>query len=657
MIRVPDTPQQSEFVIFSGGLDLESIPVSIPPGFVSDSQNYEQDINGGYASLTGYEAFDGQAEPHLATYTKLGYSAIGTVAVGDTITGATSGATGRVIVITATLIVITKLTGTFVAENTVAGGATLTGVSAEVVSNTLNAQWLNLAADAYRENIGALPGTGPVLGLYYYKGVWYGFRNTLTTGVGMYKSTATGWAAVDFGFEVYFSAGSGTAPAEGDTITKGAVSGVLKRLCLESGTFAATTAAGRLIFNSITGGPFTAGAFTGGVTATCDSQATISIPNQNGRFKFVTANFTASQDTARVYGVDGVNRGFEFDGTTFIPINTGTTPDTPSNVVQHRNYLFFSFFGSVIYSGLGTPFNWTVIAGANEIGASDEVVGFAVQPGSSSVASMIIYCRDRTYLLYGNDPTTWELINYSESTGAIENSIQLIGRTFVVDDRGIVELQASQNYGNFVDAAISSRITSLLSEKRGLLSDTHISRDKQQYRVFFSDGSGIYCTLSKKIVAFMPVLFPDPVTCSFSSESFGGGAEIIGFGSTNGFVYKMESGTSFNGAAIEAHLDLVFNNLKSYRVMKRYRRLSFEIVSDGYAQVQIGYDLAYASSLISQPELVTQIIDSSALTTFSLFVRGNGENIAVKLLSNSDYFNPVKFSGVFIEYTPLRRVR
>lgn len=672
----PPTNLHQEFVAFKNGLDVVSPPVTVPPGMVRSSQNYEEDINGGYVTVTGYEAFDGQPAPHLALYYLLPIGILGTVTVGTTITGATSGATGVVIAITATDFVITKVTGTWEVEGLTAGSASVAGpATTGATSGKLPAQYRNLAANRYRDDLGAVPGAGNVLGVWYYKNVLYAFRNAVTPGVKMYGSTGAGWVEVPLGIEVTFTGGSGVPPPEGIVIVKGGVTATLKRLVVRSGTFASSDAAGALIFASVSGGPFTAGALTGGMTGTVVAQTAITIDNANGRFKFIDANFTGAADTVRMYGVDGVNRGFEFDGTTFVPIsNTGMGAlDTPSNVVAHRNYLFYSYYGSVQYSALGNPYNWEVIGGANEIGASDTVTGFAIQPGGELTASMAIYCRSRTYLLYGNDPTTWELINYSETNGAQENSIQLIGKTYVMDDRGVQSLASAQAYGNFTEATISERVKTLLAQKRNLLTDSHVSRDKQQYRLFFSDGTGMYVTLSSKSVSFMPVLFPNPVLVSCSAEATDG-SEIIYFGSTDGFVYQMERGTSFNGAAIDAYMYLVFNNLSSYRRLKRYRRLSFEMVGTGYAEFSAGYDLGYSSSEFAQPDLVANVSDTSPpkwgdfkggefvwdgspLTTLSFGITGNGENFALKILSNDNYSAPVKFSGVFLEYSMLRQKR
>ena len=193
-INPPSTAQKSSFIPFTGGLDIESPPISIPPGFVRSSQNFEEDINGGYVSLTGYERFSGKPAPHLATYALLNIGAPGTIAVGDVIEGATSGATAVVIAITSTQFVITKRVGDFGVENLTTGSASVVGPSVTgATSGDLPAQYRNLAADNYRADISAVPGAGNILGIWYYKGVVYAFRNDAVSGVNMYKSSASGW--------------------------------------------------------------------------------------------------------------------------------------------------------------------------------------------------------------------------------------------------------------------------------------------------------------------------------------------------------------------------------------------------------------------------------------------------------------------------------
>jgi hypothetical protein len=677
-ITLPTARAQSEFVMFGGGLDVTTPPAMIPSSFVRNAMNFEEDINGGYVSHKGYERFDGRTSPSSAQFALLAFTDAGTVAVGDTITGATSAATGVVIAITDADFILAKNTGTWEVENTTAGGASVTGPAVlNGASGKTGAQYAALAADVYRADITAVPGEDGILGVVYFNSVVYAFRNEAApaTGVGLYKSTTSGWAAVQLGIEVTFTAASGSEPAEGATITQGGVSGELKRLVIESGTFSGGNAAGRLIFASVTAGPFVAGAFTAGITATCGTQSNITIPNQDGRFEFVIANFSGSVNRTRIYGCDGVNKGFEFDGAVFVPINTGLGAiDKPTHVVEHQNHLFFSVAGSVQHSAIGDPYNWTTTAGGGEVAVGDPVTGLKSQPGSDTNPALAVYSRNKINMIYGTSAADWQRVLYSDDTGGIPYSIQKIGQTYALDDRGISSLAASQNFGNFADAIISDRVTSWLKTRRSQVTDSHVSRDKQQYRIFFSDGSAAYWTLRSKKASMMPMYFPDPVVCSWSSETTGGGDEVIFFGSSNGMVYQMEKGTSFDGANIEAYIELVFNHSKSYRTLKKYRRMTFEMRGEGYAEFNSTYDLNYGSSETTQPDPVASTIslssatwdeftwdefvwDGQSLTNLSMSTPGDGENISIRILSTGNYFDPVKFSGVFIEFSPLRMLR
>ena len=676
LAKLPISSYHNEFIPFRGGLDITTPPVMIPPGYARDAKNWEQDINGGYATLTGYERYDGKFSPSKALIFSVPYSAIGSLTLNDPLTGAISGATAVIVGFTFTNFIVTALVGTFVSED-VGGGAFVTGPQAGV--NALAQQIANYkstAAAYYRYQIGAVPGAGPILGVWYYLGSVYAFRNSAGVGVGMYKSTASGWQAVAMGFQVNFTAGSGTPPVEGATITKGGTSAVLKRLVLESGTFGAGTAAGRLIFLTITSGPFTAGALTSGMTATVTSQSTISIPNKNGRYEFVNATFTGSMEDYRMYGVDGINNGFEFDGTLFVPIVTPLDATfKPSHLAVHQNQLFYSYQSSFLNSNIRLPYSWTTTGGTAEFTMGDRIVGFKVQPGSSTSPSMAVFSRNHTKILYGTSSADYQLVEFNNEQGAIPWSIQKIHQTLYFDDRGITSLEQAQEYGNFVESTLSYRVSSLLATKRNRVTDSHVSRDKQQYRLFFSDGSGVYCQLSSKDFSVMPVALPNPVLCSVSAEIEGGGEELIFFGSDNGFVYQMERGVSFDGVDITTSLTMVFNNSKSYRALKKYRHLTLEITGSGYHQFAIGYDLSYLSNEAAQPELSQQTVEilspkwdefvwdefiwDGDLPLFSkhVAINGNGHNLALKLLSNGVAYAPIKVSGAFLEYSNLRMLR
>lgn len=670
---------------FGGGWDQVTPPLSMPPGFVRSVQNWECDVNGGYSRTLGYERYDGRSSPSAASYSIISLTLTGTIAVGDTVTGVTSAATGVVIAVPgATSIAITKITGTFVSGEVlnVGGNPQATTTSAAIARSAsttlLHAQYLNLAADQYRSDILVPTGSGNSRGGVRFGNVLYVWRdNAGATAANLWKSTTSGWSQVTLFNEISFTLGGATQPAEGTTLTQGGVTAVVKRVALTSGTFAANTAAGRLIIANPVGGNFAAGAATvGAINFTLAAVQTAITFSAGGRFEHIVANFGGSPNTNRVYGCDGVNRGFEFDGTVLVPITTGMTTDTPSHVYAHKLHLFFSFVGSVQHSGPGTPYIWSVVIGATEIGMGDTVNGFMAQPGSSSVGALAIFTRNQTSILYGTGVSNWQLIAYRSELGAYAYTIQDVGYTMFLDDQGVTTLQTAQEFGNFAHAAVTARIKTWLNAQRSKAVDSCAVRDKSQYRLFFSDGYALYLTFSgRKIVGGMPIVFPDPVTWVYSSED-SDGTETIFFGSSNGMAYQMDKGTSFDGDDIEHYLYLAWDFLKTPRLIKRFHDCTLEISGDGYAAFNFSYLLGYGSTDISQPSSQAAITSFSAgawdaagavwdvgvwdgqtLLPSSFDMPGEAENVSLIVSGNSDYHESVQLSGAVIHFSARRELR
>jgi len=253
-----------DLIRLGGGLDQVTPTLSLAPGVARRAANFECSITGGYTRIAGYERFDGRPSPSAANYNILVLTFTATVTVGQTVTGSVSGATGRVIVVNTASLVITRETGTFAAGDVLNNGSgfvgTITSVEGVAADGLLDAQYQNLAADNYRADITVVPGSGSVLGVAYYNGTVYAWRNNAGgTAAVMHKSTSAGWVAITLGKELSF--GTGTAAiVDGNTVT-GATSGatgVVARVVLQSGTFASGNAAGRLILSSSTG-VFTSG--------------------------------------------------------------------------------------------------------------------------------------------------------------------------------------------------------------------------------------------------------------------------------------------------------------------------------------------------------------------------------------------------------------
>lgn len=208
-------------VPLAGGMDMVTSPMFAKPGSLRLAYNYEPAISGGMQRIGGLDLFDGQPSPSAATYVLLECAAaITAAAVGDTLTGQTTGATGEVIYVSGTRIAVTKLVGSFSSE-VVKVGATTVGTVTDAqpsldgfLDNTLS----KAAADVYQADIGKVPGVSRIRGLAVLNDDLYAWRdgsNASTT----FTVAATGEAPLTYQWERSDDAGSTWAEIAGETST------------------------------------------------------------------------------------------------------------------------------------------------------------------------------------------------------------------------------------------------------------------------------------------------------------------------------------------------------------------------------------------------------------------------------------------------------
>jgi hypothetical protein len=683
MERRPRFPQtEYTFYALKGGLDIVSPAISIDPGKVLDSQNYEPTPIGGYRRVDGYERFDGRTSPTSASYWIMTATITGTLAVGNTITGDTSAATGKILAISGSTLVLGRVTGTFVSGEPleVAAVPQATSTSAALQSGatspTDDAAYKLLAANDLRTDILTVPGSGAIRGVKVYKDVVYAFRDNAGGTAGeMYKSTSGGWSLVAFGKEIQFTGAVGEVFV-GNTITgltSGATATVVKPM-LRTGTWT-VSGVGTLILSGVVGVFQNGEALqVGGITKVTSSSLQTNITRAaGGNLEFVNANFSGSTDTLKMYGADGVNPAFEFDGTNYIPIRTGMTTDTPTHIAFHRNYLILSFLGSLQISSIADPYMWSIVTGAAEIGMGDEITAILPQTGDSQGASMSVFTKNRTSILYGTSAANFTLINSVTGLGYRARTVQPVGsNTYGLTARGIHSLVTTLNYGDFDFLSLSFLIQPLIDRKFGTETASNTLRAKNQYRIYFSDGTAFVCGLTGEQMNGIMVLNYGRVVRCIDTSNLTNGTEVTYFGSDDGYVYHDLIGTSFDGEAIEAWIRPVFNNIGSPRIRKTYRRAIFEVSSEALSRVNITYDIGYATpettsaavqldqNLIGSGGYWDQftwdqfVWDSPVVQEASLSIDGCEKNISFLFYSNSAEDAAHIVSGVSLLYTPRR---
>lgn len=604
---------ETEFFAFQGGLDLVSPALRLPAGSVLAGQNYEPTTEGGYTRCKGYERFDGRPSPSAAP----------------------SGL----------------------------GGA---------ITPAQEAQGLVDAADVRRALILVPPGSGPVRGVCYYAGGLYAFRDNVgATAGGMWKSSAGGWVSVALNEEVAFT-NANVSVGDGDTLTQGAVTALVSRVVVETGSLASGVNTGRLVITGRLGGSFAAGlaSSTGGGTLTLGGvQTAITLP-AGGRYQFDIYNFFGQATSIRLYGCNGVGKAFEFDGLTFVYLNTGATTDIPKFIKAHRKYLFVAQGSSAMNSSIGTPYRWVAAEGALENPVGDTITGFAALAGEA----LGIFARNSSFALTGASSSTWSLQNIRSDVGAVPYTAANMSDVYFLDDRGLTSVRSTQEYGNFQDSTLSRKVQPLVDRIRSLVVGSYVVRQRGLYVLMMSDGSTLMMGVTNgQVTGFLEGALPIVPSCMWSGEDETG-VERVFVGAANGYVYEMDKGSTFDGAAIEAALKLHYYNSKSPRVRKRYRKMILEMSASLYAEIRFAAEYSYGSTQVGQ--LSSSIFsvngsggswdaalwnsfvwDAQDINQPELPMDGTGINASLIFYSSTKLDFGHTLQGAILHYTPRRMQR
>lgn len=541
--------------------------------------------------------------------------------------------------------------------------------------------YLYLAQEDRRAQIDPVPGVGPVRGVWQYLGEKYAFRDKDPGGgdpvaAGFYKATTSGWVEQTLGYQLEFAnATNGVIPE--DVVVVGAASGAaatIKRVVKQSGDWSVgDPSSGELVLSGITG------------TFQCDEQLiadgtvigeaggaqTENTLAPGGHYEFHNYNFFGTSGYLRMYGVNGTDTAFEWDGTTFVKIRTGMVEDTPHHLKCYADHLFLAFpGGSLQYSSLGEPLQWNALAGAGEIGTGDEITGMSVE--ANNVLS--IFSRNSAHMLYGTSAADFQLKPYSEHMGAIDWSVQKIGQTWYLDDRGLTTLTLTDTYGDFRQNSVSSKIEPYLRPRMKQVACSQIVRNKNQYRLHFTDGTSIFGTFDgNKVLGFLPVDYEAIPFCSESTEDTDGYEELF-FGAEDGYVYQQDIGTSFDGLAIKANILLSYYHYDTPTHNKRFRGIVFEMDVTDNTDIKFLPDFSYGSSEIPRAlEQQNEVVGGGGIWDYSLWDRflwsgqvisygrnridGVGANMGLMVYSESKYLQPYTIQGATVAYSIRRLIR
>tara|TARA_R110002020_G_scaffold4227_1_gene18814 strand:+ start:97 stop:2037 length:1941 start_codon:yes stop_codon:yes gene_type:complete len=482
-----------------------------------------------------------------------------------------------------------------------------------------------------------------------------------------------------------FNSGS-IAIEEGTTIT-GASSGetaVVTSVTISTGTIAAGDAAGYISVknnsgtwssgeainvNGVDHASVNGGGQPSNVTVAKCNGTTYSIElDSGGQYEFVNYNFRGESSGLTMYGANTVGYGFSYDGTTFIPIHTGMEVDRPEHIAAHQKHLFYSFTnGSIQHSSIGSPNKWSAITGAAELSIGDDVSGFSTEVNNV----MSVFTKNDAFMLYGTSSLDWQLRKFHAGAGAIPYTLQKMDQTFFLDDRGISSIFTVQYFGDFQSAVASDKIDPYIQSKKDNAIGSLRVRGKNQYRLFFDDKTGVEMTfINKRNQGLMPFTMSHQVKCLVSAED-NNGFEVLYGGFDDGYVRRLDSGTSFDGDTVASFVRTAYYHYDSPGSRKRFRELGLEINADTSTTITVtpDYDFGGTYSPKTSPVSSAYTVDVAAdqwsesdisnsstgvtvVASERVRINGIGTNMGLIIANSSIYDKPITLQGAIVEFTP-----
>jgi len=578
---------------FRGGLvsDLSPLQQGIKlPGSARVLRNFEPSIEGGYTRIAGYEKYDSAFVPLYGEPKVHGGSQTGSsLVVGNLFQEPADGST----------FTIAGVAGTY----TIAVGGVSYSAANKRATLVLTTSLASSPAD--KAAITFTNRTDLILGIAAWNSNAIAVRNS-----NIYKSTGSGWTRINV-------PSYGTVLVNGGSQTGGSliVDG-LTGIPQAGDTF--TVAGIDLIYTVLT----TATVTSGGATLSI-SPNLASSPADNAAVTWLTANRTATTKnrfakyrigtTEKIAGVDGTNYPFIYDGTTYTQLNSAPSDVLGAeHVVFFKNQMFFAKGDILTFTSPYTDSDFNSANGSGVISVGSRITGIV-----SFRDQLIIFAEEKIDRLTGNTIADFVLQPITRNMGCVDtDTIQEVGGDLMfLGPDGLRLLSATDRIGDFnlavVSKSIQKEVTDVIATNSSFSSV--VIKKKSQYRLlgYKSTTSATSATgiLGTQLAGTEGTYFGwgelRGIKAYVADSDYNLKTETVVFSNEDGYAYKMESGNSFDGAAIQATFATPFVPAGDPRVRKAFYKLVLYVEPTGSVDVDVNLKLDFDEFGVIQPNTIT----------------------------------------------------
>lgn len=385
-----------------------------------------------------------------------------------------------------------------------------------------------------------------------------------------------------------------------------------------------------------------------------------------GHYEFRQNTFPEVSSELLMLCTNGVDKAMYFDGYQFRKIDDFFDDIYPSHLeVLPSKILVLGYSnGSLMYSEINDCRNFDPADGGAEISIGEGITGILVQPSETHV----IFQRDAIHAIYGTNPSDFRRTVLANTAGAYEYTIQDVLEPMFVNDKGLSLLSRVQQFGDFQQASVTQRVERLMDAQRKLVSCAVMIREKNQYRLFYKDGSGLIGTFDNgQVVGFSTFDLGGRVArCAYSCKE-PSGIERVFFGSDDGYVYEMERGNSQDGAEFTSVCRPAFNFVQGPEQRKRFKKFMVEVRTQGLSNVRLMPELDYDGS--ESPRHTHEdstfigpggywgegiwgefVWSAPTVLQVEFYLRAVSRNLSPTIFSTSDFESPHTLNSALLEY-------
>jgi hypothetical protein len=591
---------------FRGGLISNLSPLQHglqAPGSARLLRNFEPSVEGGYRRIQGFSKFSSSLVPSFGNVLVQGSGQSGTTLIvanlfiapqeGDTLTIA--GVTGT----------YTIATGG-VSYNSTNKVATLTLVE------TLDSSPADKAAVTFNVN------RGLITGVAFWENNTIAVRNN-----NVFTSTGTTWTRINV-------PSYGTVLVNGATQTGASliVDG-LTGIPQAGDTF--TIAGVELVYTVLSTPTVTSGGATLSISPSLDSS-----PADNAAITFLTANRTSTQKnrftkyrigtTEKIASVNNVSYPVIWDNSVYNQLNSAPTDVLgASHVVWHKNQMFFAKGDLLTFTAPYTDSDFNPANGAGNIAIGSRISG--IIPFREQ---LIIFSENKISRLVGNTLADFVLQPITDNIGCVDDdTIREVGSDVMfLGPDGLRLLSATDRIGDFDIAVVSKPIQKEMTELiNSATSFTSVSiKKKSQYRLLgykddvneSSTGGIIGAQLLDEESSYFAWAQLRGIKAFVADTLYRGKIETVVFAGNTGYVYKMESGNSFDGQNIPALFATPYIPVQDPQLRKTFYKTALYIDPEGSVDIAFNLRLDFNQADIIQPDTIQLSNVTDAISIFSL---------------------------------------